>query len=424
MLKNYLNNYKGFSKEIWILALMTFINRAGTMVIPFLSRYLKDNLHFDYNQIGWIMVFFGVGSLLGTWLSGKLSDMIGFYKVMVFSLFASGIVFFSLQYITTFTGLCMAILVLTTIADMFRPAMLVSLNSYTNKENRTRALSLVRAALSLGFLFGPALGGLIIMSVGYKYLFCVDSFTCILAIIVFVVFVKDKKLAFLRKKHTVSVEKYPMLKDKPFLMHLAITMITGVLFFQIFTILPIYHKEQFNLPEFYSGLLLSLNGLLILLFELPIVNYVKRHNINKLKVISLGIVSMVISFLLMLVNWEGVLVLMMLFMSCGVMLTFPFANEFAMSRSHTNKEGKYMAIFTMSYSIAHILSAKTGLGIIQNFGYSANWIFMSVLGFAGALLAYHLYFMVKKETDVVVAEDNIVNSIFSSNEEASLVKIQ
>ena len=43
----YLNNYKGFSKEIWILTLVTFINRAGTMVLPFLSKYLKEELVVD-----------------------------------------------------------------------------------------------------------------------------------------------------------------------------------------------------------------------------------------------------------------------------------------------------------------------------------------------------------------------------------------
>ena len=93
-LQKYFNNFKGFSREIWILALITFINRAGTMVLPFLSKYLKEDLHFSYSQVGWIMVSFGLGSMLGSWLGGKLSDKIGFYKIMIFSLLTSGIGFF------------------------------------------------------------------------------------------------------------------------------------------------------------------------------------------------------------------------------------------------------------------------------------------------------------------------------------------
>jgi predicted MFS family arabinose efflux permease len=54
-----------------------------------------------------------------------------------------------------------------TVADMFRPAMFVSLATYSKPENRTRSLTLVRLAVNLGFAAGPALGGLIIMNMGY-----------------------------------------------------------------------------------------------------------------------------------------------------------------------------------------------------------------------------------------------------------------
>jgi predicted MFS family arabinose efflux permease len=397
MLKKYLNNFKGFPKEIWILTLITFINRAGTMVIPFLSKYMKENLDFTYGQIGWVMVFFGAGSIIGTWLSGKLSDKIGFYKVMVFSLFTSGIVFIFLQFATTFVELCIGILVLTSVADMFRPAMLVCLKTFTSKENRARAFALTRAAVNLGFLFGPVLGGLIIMQMGYEYIFYVDGATCILAILVFVFFVKEKKITFKLKKHDTAHKKILIRNDHPFMLHLLICMITGILFFQIFTTLPLYHKVQFNMSEFDSGLLLSLNGLLILLFELPIVNYVIKNNIDNHKVISIGLLLMSSSFLLLLLPWEWILVPMMFFMTFGVMLTFPFANSFAMNRSYEFQEGKYMAAFTMSYSLAHILGAKSGMEIIEREGYEYNWLFMAVLGLIGSLLVFKLFKMVEKE---------------------------
>ncbi|WP_281226928.1 MFS transporter [Flavobacterium aquiphilum] len=397
MIKKYLDNFKNFPKEIWILTLVTFINRAGTMVIPFLSKYMKENLEFSYSQIGWVMVFFGVGSIIGTWLSGKLSDKIGFYKVMVFSLFASGIVFILLQYATSFEALCVGILILTSVADMFRPAMLICLKTFTAKEDRARAYSLTRAAINLGFIFGPVLGGLIIMQMGYEYIFYIDGATCILAIIVFMFFVRDKKTPVKLVEHNKQKEKVSVMKDRPFMLHLVICLITGILFFQIFTTLPLYHKERFNMTEFDSGLLLSLNGLLILLFELPIVNYVSRNKINNHKVISLGLLLMASSFFLLLLPFEAILIPMMIFMTCGVMLTFPFANSFAMDRSH-KQEGKYMAAFTMSYSFAHILSGKSGMEIIEyTRSYEPNWLFMGCLGLVGTLLVFVLSKMVVKE---------------------------
>lgn len=404
MIKNafrkYINNFKGFSREIWILTLVTFINRAGTMVLPFLSKYLKEDLHFSYSQVGWIMVFFGAGSMAGSWLGGKLSDKIGFYKIMIFSLFVSGLMLFGLQYVSTFEGLCFSMFAIMVVADMFRPAMFVSLSAYAKPENRTRSLTLVRLAINLGFAAGPAMGGLIIMNIGYKGLFWADGGTCILAIIVFALLVKEKKKPAESKEAKLLLEanRESVFKDKPFWVFLACCVITGVLFFQLFTTIPLYHKEQFNLTELQTGLLLTMNGILVFFLEMPIVSYIERHNLNKVRVVSIGCLLMAISLFLMLINvWAGILIIMMLFMTFAEMFAFPFSNSFAMSRAPKGHEGRYMAIFTMSFSMAHILSAKVGMGIIDAFGYQMNWLFMGTLGIIGTFLGFWVIKLVANE---------------------------
>ena len=397
--QKYINNFRGFSREIWILTLITFINRAGTMVLPFLSKYLNEDLHFSLSQVKWILVCFGFGSMLGSWLGGKLSDKIGFYRIMIFSLFVSGLLFFILQFITNFIGLCIGMFVIMVVADMFRPAMFVSLGAYATPENRTRSLTLVRLAINLGFAAGPALGGLIIMNVGYKGLFWADGATCILAISVFALLVKEKKKSkFIDKKNPGNVLTHSVFKDKPFWIFLGSCMITGVLFFQLFTTIPLYHTKQFNLNEFQTGLLLTLNGILIFFLEMPIVGYVERNKIDKVKIVNLGCFAMAVSMFLLLINfWVGILIVMMLFMTFGEMLSFPFSNSFAIGRAPKGHEGRYMAIFTMSFSVAHILSATVGMTLIDNFGYQVNWFFMGILGLIGVLLGYWVLILIKKE---------------------------
>ncbi|WP_310554728.1 MFS transporter [Flavobacterium sp.] len=394
----YINNFRGFSREIWILTFITFINRAGTMVLPFLSKYLKEDLHFSYTEVGWIMVFFGIGSMAGSWLGGKLSDKIGFYRIMIFSLFTSGLLFFALQYITSFMGLCIGMMVLMIIADMFRPAMFVSLAAYAEPENRTRALTLVRLAINLGFAAGPAMGGLIIMAIGYKGLFWVDGATCIVAILVFALLVKEKKKTPEQKAIIATVTRESVFKDKAFWIFLMMCVITGVLFFQLFTTIPLYHREQFGLSEFQTGLLLTLNGVLIFFLEMPIVGYIERKKINKVKIITYGCLAMTISLFLLLINfWVGILIVMMLFMTFGEMFSFPFSNSFAMSRAPKGHEGRYMAIFTMSFSLAHIISAKLGMGIIERFGYQINWLVMGILGLIGVICGFWVMKLVATE---------------------------
>ncbi|AWG22221.1 MFS transporter [Flavobacterium faecale] len=383
--KRYLNNFKGFSREIWILALITFINRAGTMVLPFLSKYLKEDLHFTYGEVGWIMVAFGFGSMLGSWLGGKLSDKIGFYKVMVFSLFTTGIFFFVLQYITSFWGLCFGMFTIMTLADMFRPAMFVSLGAYAKPENRTRSLTLVRLAVNLGFAAGPALGGLIIMGMGYQALFWVDGSSSVMAILIFALLVKEKKKAIQHDTDSPSIEVASVFKDKIFWIFLFISFVTAMIFFQLFTALPLYHSDQFGLTEFQTGLLMTLNGLLIFALEMPIVSYFERKQKGKIKIIFWGALMMGSSFYLLLIDfWAGMLVLAMILISIGEIFAFPFSNAFALSRAPRGHEGRYMALYTMSFSLAHIVSSKAGLGIIADFGYQVNWLIMGSFGVVAA----------------------------------------
>lgn len=414
LLKNYLKNFSQFSVEVKVLAITTFINRIGAMVVPFLSKYMMEQLHFTYGQIGWVMVFFGVGSFIGTWISGKLSDKIGFYKVMVFSLFTSGLIFILLQFLTTFYSFCFGVLLLTTVSDMYRPAMLVSLDTYATKNERTKALSLIRSSVNLGFMFGPLIGGIIITVLDYTFLFYIDGLTCILSILLFAIYVKEKKLPFKLNSFKYLKEGNSILQDKPFLIHLVVTLITGILFFQMFTTLSLYYKEVFNFSSVESGLFLALNGVLILLFELSIVSYVESKNINKLLMVAYGVLAMALSYLFLLIEHSiFALIAMMVFMTIGIMLTFPFANSFVKNRSLKKQEGKFMAAFTMSYSVAHILSTKTGMTIVTDYGYKTNWVFLTCLGFVGFLLAYRLVFIVTKESETI--KKKIVNSLFASN---------
>ena len=152
MLTKIISPYKGLSKEIWFLALTTLINRAGAMVIPFLSLYLTKYLGFTLGQVGWIMTFYGFGSVIGVYFGGKLTDKIGYYKVMYVSLILTGIAFLALQYIYSFYALCAGVFVLTLVADAFRPAIWVALADYSKEENRTRSVTLIRLAINLGFL--------------------------------------------------------------------------------------------------------------------------------------------------------------------------------------------------------------------------------------------------------------------------------
>lgn len=380
---SYQNSFRGLSKEVWYLALITFVNRAGTMVLPFLSLYLTADLGFSLTQVGWIMTSFGVGSLVGSWIGGKLSDKIGFYSVMFWSLLATGFLFILLQYITTFLSFLIGIFITMVIADMFRPAMFVSLKAYSKPENRTRSLTLIRLAINLGFSFGPFLGGIIISAIGYAGLFWVDGITCIAAIFIMKIVLKERKLTGQVKQNqdNKSAQQLSVYKDTPFWIFLLVVFLMGFMFLQLFTTLPLFYKEVHALSELQIGLIMALNGFLIFLLEMPLIHYFEKTLINRMKIITWSLVLFSLSFLVLNLTTLGViLIISMIFITVGEMLAFPFTNNFAMSRAPEGKEGKYLALYTMAFSFAHIFSAKTGMEIIGMFGFDVNWYLMGFLG--------------------------------------------
>ncbi len=138
----YRNVFTGLSRDVWLLSSVTFVNRAGAMVIPFLTVYLTQDLGFSMVQTGYIMSYFGFGSMLGALIGGWLTDRIGYYRVMLFSLFGGGMMFLILEKVESFWPLCLTIFTLSAIAYTLRPAAHTAISVYSRPENLTRSYSI------------------------------------------------------------------------------------------------------------------------------------------------------------------------------------------------------------------------------------------------------------------------------------------
>lgn len=378
LFKNYIDTFKGLSPEVWWLALITLINRAGTMVIPFLSLYLNKDLGFSLSNIGWILSVFGLGSVAGSWIGGRLADKIGYYRVMVFSLFATGIMFILLQYLTTLLSFSIGIFLVMLVADSFRPAMFVAMSAYSKPENKTRSVTLIRLAINLGFSAGPAVGGIIITTLGYSWLFWVDGITCILATLVLIKVLNPKKakpIDTVTNDHPESI-----VTDKPYWLFLIAMAFFGVIFLQYFSTVPLYYKDVHLLTELEIGLLMGLNGLIIFLLEMPLIKWLENSTYTRVGLMIFGALLVGASFIvLIMTSWIGVLIFGMLLMTIGEMIVFPFSNAFAMNRGKRGKLGEYMAFYTVAFSVAHVFGHNAGMQMIDKLGYNTTWVIITIL---------------------------------------------
>ena len=395
---SYINNFRGLSREIWLLSLVTFINRAGAMVIPFLSLYLVNAKDFSLPQVGWIMTCFGLGSLVGTFIGGKLTDTIGFYKVILGSLFLAGVGFVLLQFIDTFYGFCIGIFLLTLMADAGRPAIFVAADTYSRPGNTTRSITLIRLAINLGFSIGPLVGGLIIAHINYTSLFWIDGLTCMIASLGVFLLLKPKKQKDTNLEKTAAIKEgvAPYL-NKLFILFFIIMVANSLAFVQYFSVMPLYYEKIHFLSEDVIGWLMFLNGATIVIFEMPLIGWLDRKKISKTMATFWGIFFLGLSFLVMnFSSWSGVLVIGMLLMTFGEMIGFPFSNALALEMAPKGRKGSYMAFYSMSFSFAHLIGHNGGMNLVDVFGFNNTWSFFAIFLLLIAVLTIWLYHLLKK----------------------------
>ena len=367
------------------------------MVIPFLSLYLTNSKGFSLDQVGWILTFFGLGSVAGSWLGGKLTDKMGHYKTMAGSLILSSVLFVLLQFPNSFWGICIGVFSVMLVADTFRPAVFVAINAYSKPENRTRSVTLIRLAINLGFSAGPAIGGFIIANAGYSGLFWVDGITCLAAGFLLLKLLHPKKAQ--QNEQAINPIPKKTLSDKPYLIFIAAMILFGLIFVQYFSTMPLYYSKVHLLSEFEIGLLLGFNGLLIFLLEMPLIKFLESKKRTSIFHVITGTILTGISFIVInLTGWVGILLVGMLLVTIGEMIAFPFSNTFALERAERGKQGSYMALYSIAFSISHIFGHNTGMQLIDKFGFDFTWGFMALLAAIACGLLIWLKILLTKES--------------------------
>lgn len=369
----YKNAYSGIPRPVWWLALVMFVNRCGTMVIPFLTVYLTTARGFTLEQAGYVMAAFGTGSILGSYLGGRLADRFGSHYVQFFSLFLNGIMFIVLGRMQTLVQFAVCIFILSSVGEAFRPANSVAIAGYGNDGNRTRCYALNRLATNLGWSIGPALGGEL-ASIDYRWLFWVDGLTCLAASSVLLLFLRPTGR---REKAVVpetTEKEKAAYRDKPFLQGMFCLFLIALAFFQLFSVIPAYYKTEMHLNEAAIGWILAMNGLLIAAVEMVLV-YKLEGRKTSLTYIMTGAGLIAVSFLFYETGKTVTVALAgMLLVTFGEMFLFPFMNNFWVKRSSESNRGQYASVYTMSWAAASVLAPTLATQVAARAGFSTLWI--------------------------------------------------
>ncbi len=372
----YRNAYTGLNRRMWLLAVVMLINRSGTMVLPFMTLYCK-HIGYTTKQAGLVVAIYGIGSLVGAFIGGKISDRFGFYYTQFFALLCGGVLFITLGQMNTYISICVCTFFLSMVNESFRPANATAVAHYSRAENRTQSFSIVRLAINLGWGVGGALGGLL-ASIDYQLLFWVDGFTNISAAFLLLLLLPKVSLAQQQspaKHKPESKIAKPAYADKTFMYFIGLQVLFAICFFQLFTTIPLYFKENLHINEFWIGVLMAMNGLIIALFEMVIVFKLEGTR-PYLRLMTIGSILMAISFLVLNIPFVAAFAIALLstvLITVGEMVAMPFMNSYYISRSSEGNRGQYAAYYTMAWSAAQVFGSTGGTQIAYAIGFNNLW---------------------------------------------------
>lgn len=395
---SYINTFKGLSKEAWMLSMVMLINRSGSMVLPFLGVYMTDHLKFNLESAGIVLSFYGIGSVLGSWLGGFLTDKFGEYDVQSWSLFLSAPIFLIIPFFPTIEMMAFLIFLQSTISDTFRPANSVAITKYAKPENLTKAFSLNRMAINLGFSIGPALGG-ILSGISYNFLFIVNAIGALAAGIIYVVFFRKRNKIFREKRKSEPIKtletvvaKSPY-RDFPFLVYSFLCTIFAICFFQFFNTIPLFYKDVAKLSQTDIGFILGYSGFIIVLLEMPLVSIAER-TLKTSQILFLGALFAGFSYLLLVFGSSiPLLIFSMTILSISEIWALPFMSTVTAVRAKSGNKGAYMGLNGIAFSFSFIVTPFLGTYVVSKFGFNALWYGSFVILTLTAVL---LYYVVRK----------------------------
>jgi MFS family permease len=372
---------RALPSPVWILFGGTFINRFGSFVMPFLVIYLTRE-GFSPAQAGVALSAYGAGHLVASMLGGHLADRIGRRNTIALSMFSSAVVMLALSQARGLPVILPLTFAAGAAAELYRPAAQALIADLIEPQQRMFAFGMYRFAVNLGFAFGPATAGFL-ADRSFFYIFVGDAVTSFGYGVIALLFLPHGLRGHGRNESPVAGFLVP-LRDPAFARFLLATLCVTWIEFQTHSTLPLYINQQGYTPATY-GALISINGVMIVLFELGITVWAQRFAPRPL--IALGYALSGIGLALTgIAHGIPALAATVVVWTLGEMIFAPATSAFVANIAPEEYRGRYNGVWVTTWSVGMVFGPTLGTWLFQHHE-PALWISCAVMGLAGAGLA-------------------------------------
>jgi MFS family permease len=354
------------------------INRMGSFVQVFLVLYLVDRGE-SAGRAGLALTVYGLGAVSGVFLGGTVSDRVGPRRTIIVSMVASGLLIGLLPFVTGYALLLPTCLGAGLAGQLYRPAAFSMLASLTPPDRLVLVAATYRLGLNIGSTAGPLLGAALLTWSPYA-LFLVDTATALLF-----------ALAAWRGLPATPVEPPEQrqaaaspLRDGRFVAVAAALALIALVEVQYVAALPLHVRDQ-GLPVGAYGLLVALNGLVVIAFELPLTRFVQGWPPRRAVPLGIALIGVGIS-LYGLPGGLPMLAAATLVWSLGEIVGAPSAAAYPAMVAPAAARGRYVALVTGGQSSGYAIGPVLGT-LAYPVSPALTWAACAALGLLAAATA-------------------------------------
>jgi MFS family permease len=370
-----LREYWELPRPVRILCLGSLINRAGSFVIIFLTIYASEELGYGVGFASACVGVFGLGSMCGGIFGGQAADRIGRRAVMLLSLFGGAATLMAVGNAVDRWAFMASVGCFALVTDMYRPAASAMVADFVPVHRRPHAFALLYISMNLGFALAPPLGGLL-AGISYQLLFYADALSmCLFGTIILLTIPESlggRAVASAEAPITARRALAVVSADRTFLLFCTATFLVATVLMQCMSTLPIYLRHS-GLSHLQFGLLMSINGIMIFLLQLPVTHWLSRF--PAMKIMTVGGLLIGIGFgLCAIPGGIGFFALTVMVWTSGEILQAPFYQAIVTDLAPQRLRASYLGIFGLSFSLALSIGAPLGGWVLRTHGAAALWL--------------------------------------------------
>ncbi len=370
-------------RPILFLMINMFIAMLGIgLIIPILPEFLKE-FGAGGKTAGYLVAAFGLTQFLFSPLAGEWSDKYG-RKIMI----VSGLVLFTISNLIFALAEHTWVLYLSRLiggigAAAMIPSMLAYVADITSEANRGKGLGLLGAAMSLGFVIGPGIGGFL-AELGLRMPFYISAAVGAVAAIGSMLFLseslaKEKQLAARNdksKKENIFIQLGTSFRSSYFIMLVLIfTMTFGLANFEV--IFPLFVDAKFGYTPRDISIIITVGALAGTIVQAALIGKLITRFGEK-KLINWTFFFSAVAMVLMLLsgNFWYMLVLTVLFFTLTSIMR-PAINTLISKRA--GDEQGFVAGMNNAYMSLGNIFGPAVAGTLYGFHLNAPYLFGAII---------------------------------------------